>query len=74
MYKDLMTSCKAKEGATDADVQELASHQLGSTRTAQCLNACIMENIGFVRKIFNFSFRFFCLNFFDLDNRWQTIC
>lgn len=49
MYKDLVGHCKAQEGATDADVQEMISHQPASTRSGQCLNACIFENIGFVR-------------------------
>lgn len=53
MFKDLLANCKAQEGASDSDIQELIVHQPPSTRAGQCLNACVLENVGFVR-IFEF--------------------
>lgn len=76
MYKDLVTNCKAQEGASDADVQEMASHQLPSTRPGQCFNACVLENIGFVRRIFGILLLHTLLLqflFLFLDKRWQII-
>lgn len=48
MFADLIGKCKAKEGATDSDVQEAMAHLPASTRTGACFNACIMESLGLV--------------------------
>lgn len=50
MYQDLVGKCRAQEGASDADIQEMAAHQPPSTSSGKCLNACIMESVGIVRK------------------------
>lgn len=48
MFFDMVNNCKAQEGATDADVQEIATQQIPSTRSGQCLQACIFESAGMV--------------------------
>lgn len=48
MYNNLLDICKVQEGASDADVQEINSHQVPSTHTGQCFNACVMEKAGIV--------------------------
>ncbi len=73
MYKDLVQNCKAQEGASDSDIQEIASHKLPSTRPGQCLNACVLENVGMVKNTLAFYFYLIDLigiYFVDLDKRW----
>lgn len=48
MFADIIGKCKAKEGATDNDVQEAIAHAPPTTRTGQCFNACMMETLGIV--------------------------
>ncbi|XP_037036887.1 general odorant-binding protein 28a-like [Bradysia coprophila] len=49
MFIDIVTNCKAQEGASDSDIQEMANHQPPSTHAGQCLNACTMEAVGIMK-------------------------
>lgn len=75
MYNELVTNCKAQEGASDLDVQEMAMHQPPSTYTGQCLNACAMEAVGIVRKMKRFSppFSFYFTTKIYSDERWEIV-
>lgn len=44
--KHLITECKIKEGATDADEAEAIAGKPPSTRGGKCLHSCIGEAIG----------------------------
>lgn len=48
MLKGMAAECKTKEGATDADVDDMVDKKLPSTKPAKCLNACMMEQFGVV--------------------------
>lgn len=49
MEKKILEECKAKEGATDADVTSLMAREMPTTQTAKCLNACMVETVGLVK-------------------------
>lgn len=42
-------ACQTKEGASEADVQEMMQGKLASTHKAKCLHACMMEEMGILR-------------------------
>lgn len=44
-----IVECGAKEGASDADVQELLERKQPSTHLGKCTVACVMETGGMVR-------------------------
>lgn len=44
----IVGECIAKEGATDEDAAEILEMLIPQTRTAMCLNACIMEKTAIV--------------------------
>ncbi|KAJ6633937.1 General odorant-binding protein 28a [Pseudolycoriella hygida] len=46
MFTELIGNCKAKEGASDNDVQEAIEHKPPTTQQGRCFNACMMENLG----------------------------
>lgn len=48
MAAELIGKCKAAEGASDSDIDEMMAHQPPTTRAGQCLNACAMEHLGLV--------------------------
>lgn len=58
IMEKIVMDCMVKEGASEVDLGELISFNLPSRRTGQCLNACMMESIGMVRKYINFNW--FC--------------
>lgn len=49
IMEGIVMNCMAKEGASEADLAEMMGFKLPSTKTGQCLNACIMETFGIVR-------------------------
>lgn len=63
IMEKIVMDCMAKEGASETDLAEMMGYKLPSTRSGQCLNACIMESIGIVRNPKN---RNFC-------NLWQKL-
>lgn len=44
----LLAECQSKEGASDADVSELAARNVPTTQTGKCLHACVHEMLGLV--------------------------
>lgn len=48
MFKGIANECAGKEGATAADVDEAMARKMPSTRSANCLQACIGETLGVV--------------------------
>lgn len=49
MFKERVMSCVAKEGATESDVATMMAYHAPTTKTGQCLQACMMEMSGVVR-------------------------
>lgn len=49
MMHAMVSECVAKEGATDEDTAHIMEMLVPQTRTAMCLNACIMEKTSIVR-------------------------
>lgn len=49
MMKGMAADCKEKEGATDADVDDMIAKNMPSTKPAKCLTACMMDQFGVVR-------------------------
>lgn len=52
MFGEVIAKCKANEGASDDEVQAAIAHAPPTSRASQCFHACIMENIGVVRKMY----------------------
>lgn len=52
MMMEIVGSCKAKEGASDADVAEVIAKNVPSTPEGKCLQTCVMEAGGIVSFIF----------------------
>lgn len=50
-FAKIVKDCANKEGATDADVDELLSHKSPSARGGKCIQACFTEKFGIVRGI-----------------------
>lgn len=48
MFLKMANECAKKEGATSADVDELAAHKPASGKGGKCIRACIAENVGIV--------------------------
>lgn len=48
MMKSTVKDCAAKEGASDADVQELFERKPPSSHPAKCTVACVGEISGMV--------------------------
>lgn len=46
----IVMNCMGNEGASESDLAELMGYNLPSTKSGQCLNACMMESLGVVRK------------------------
>lgn len=44
----LGAECKAKEGASDADMAALAKHEDPPSKEGKCVVACVLETIGVV--------------------------
>lgn len=49
MEKSMLTECKAKEGGTDADIENLMAREMPATQSAKCMNACMVETVGLVK-------------------------
>lgn len=47
-YMGIAKECATKEGATDADIQAAMSFKMPTTKTGQCLAACVGEQIKVV--------------------------
>lgn len=47
-FMELVQDCKAKEGATDNDIDEMMSEKMPSTQTGKCLSACVAIALGIV--------------------------
>lgn len=50
-FVQIVKECATKEGASDADVDELLSHKSPSSRGGKCIQACFTEKVGFVRRM-----------------------
>lgn len=48
MVRGMAAECKEKEGASDAEVDDMVDKKMPSTKPAKCLNACMMEQFGIV--------------------------
>lgn len=48
MFEQLLSKCSAKEEASSDDVARLINRDLPTTPAGNCLQACIMENVGLV--------------------------
>lgn len=48
MLKGMAADCKEKEGASDADVEEMINKKIPTNKPAKCLNACMMDQFGVV--------------------------
>lgn len=51
MFLKLANECATKEGASSADVDEMATHKPASSKAGKCLRACVAETVGMVRSI-----------------------
>lgn len=49
MEKSLLSECKTKEGASDADVTAAMAREMPATKPAKCMHACMVETIGLVK-------------------------
>lgn len=49
LLKAKIKDCAAKEGASDADVQEIFDHKPPSTRGGKCTAACVGETGGVIK-------------------------
>ncbi|XP_031638737.1 general odorant-binding protein 28a-like [Contarinia nasturtii] len=49
MFLKMANECAKKEGATSADVDELAAHKAASGKGGKCIRACIAENVGIMK-------------------------
>lgn len=47
--KQTIKDCAGKEGATEADIQELYDHKPPSTHPAKCVAACVGETAGMIK-------------------------
>ncbi|KAJ6639544.1 General odorant-binding protein 19d [Pseudolycoriella hygida] len=48
MFVDILTNCKAAEGASEDDALGIITHSVPKTKTESCLHACVMEKTGVV--------------------------
>lgn len=70
MVADVMGKCKAQEGPSDSDIQEVIAHAPPTTRAGQCFNACMMESFGIV---WNFSSLLLIIKFQISLNHWKQM-
>lgn len=47
--KEIIATCKAKEGSSDADEAEALVHKMPSTTGGKCIHACIGESLGYLK-------------------------
>lgn len=50
MLKGMAADCKEKEGASDDDVDGMVNKAIPTTKPGKCLNACMMDQFGVVRR------------------------
>lgn len=48
--KGVFADCKGKEGATDAELEEVLAKKPPTTKGSKCLHACAHENMGMVKE------------------------
>lgn len=48
MFMQMAKECASKEGASQADVDEMAARKPASSKGGKCIRACISENVGIV--------------------------
>lgn len=48
MFVKIANECTAKEGATQADLDELIEHKRTVGKGAKCIKACLAETVGMV--------------------------
>lgn len=48
MFVKIANECATKEGASSADVDELAAHKPASNQAGKCVRACLAESVGMV--------------------------
>lgn len=53
-YNNLLNTCVAQEGASDADRNEVFHRLPPSTVASRCLYTCVLENIGVVKSKLQF--------------------
>lgn len=49
MVRGMAAECKEKEGASDAEVDDMIDKKMPTTQPGKCLNACMMDQFGIVR-------------------------
>lgn len=65
--------CASKEGASEADILELISFEVPTTRSGQCLNACVMETVGLVWLLETLWMSAFNTDLHFIGKRWRCI-
>jgi hypothetical protein len=71
LIKTMAATCKAKENASDADVEDLSNFKAPNTPEGKCLIACLAEQFGIVKLILTKNMHFCEFKLYCLDGRQQ---